>query len=94
MNCYFCGEKCIGVGPYDVCRNHAMPVYHYENDGVLRMVSFAIEYNDVEYSILYSFVLPYTKINIRFESIFYSNEILDLTPENILKKLPTILTFS
>jgi len=102
MNCYFCGKKLLETIPA-ICERHdpVKNIYHWpDRGGICNQVQFSVLHNEKAYKAVYFITekkLCVEKIKedgINIEVVYLSNELLDLTPENILKKLPTILTFA
>ena len=103
--CYFCKQPAEYVNHsgeiFSTCQNHGLEVRQWRSgfpEKIIMRVSFAYNYSETRYVIVhYMNDRPHTSIHkdliseltnvVRFDSI------MDLTPENIERKLPTILAF-
>lgn len=93
MNCYFCGKECDKRSNHYICNAHPSIVRHWATYGELDLVAFNAKYNGKTYFVEY-YIGGYVVIANGFNNIYSSRELSAITPENILKRLPTILTFA
>lgn len=100
MNCYFCHKPCqsSATHPNSVehkCFYHPMAIIHNVSD-LAETVYFTVKYKSKEYDIYFHLKSKQCKMykNIDLKPFIHFRYIPEITPENFLRKLPTLLTFS
>jgi hypothetical protein len=99
--CYFCGkiiENPSYISGLSRCMNHHnSPIvsnwYSAVGSGNLEEVSFSGKYAGKTYCVVHNLLRNTTFVDYDFRLVFDSDSLMDLTPENIERKLQTILTF-
>lgn len=105
MICYFCKKECLSPPSEQptvwYCLDHPAAISH-RCPGYIGSkaycVSFKLFYHNQEYKIsLYPVVVKtiiHKRVDAYFKSIVELSILANITPENCLQKIPTLLTFS
>jgi hypothetical protein len=102
MNCLFCPTQSLTI--YNLSKNvtdyddyecpKCKTLYCYKYNSELIFLAYRINYNNSDYRITYYGRINETQIrDIKYKLILELNGRCNLTPTNIISKLPILLTF-